>query len=153
MLTGRVVSLHDYRDRSVKSVLGRLVNRLGEPMIRQSVTQGMRILGRQFVMGRTVEEALERGADDEKRGYRHSFDMLGEAAHTEADAKRYFDAYNAAIAASTAGNGFRWTTAADLQELVGSEALSTADAEAMRTWSEAPCFRGLGESSARAKSQ
>jgi RHH-type proline utilization regulon transcriptional repressor/proline dehydrogenase/delta 1-pyrroline-5-carboxylate dehydrogenase len=99
MLTGRVVSLHDYRDRSVKSVLGRLVNRLGEPMIRQSVTQGMRILGRQFVMGRTVEEALERGADDEKRGYRHSFDMLGEAAHTEADAKRYFDAYNAAIAA------------------------------------------------------
>jgi RHH-type proline utilization regulon transcriptional repressor/proline dehydrogenase/delta 1-pyrroline-5-carboxylate dehydrogenase len=108
MLTGRVVSLHDYHGHSVKSVLGRLVNRLGEPMIRQSVTQGMRILGRQFVMGRSIEEALERGTEDEKRGYRHSFDMLGEAAHTDVDAKHYFDAYDAAIAAigrHTAGRG------------------------------------------------
>jgi len=98
MLTGRVVSLHDYREQSLKSVLGRLVNRVGEPMIRQSVTQGMRILGRQFVMGRTIEEALARASADEKRGYRHSFDMLGEAAHTAADAKRYLDAYHGAIA-------------------------------------------------------
>ena len=99
MLTGRVVSLHDYGEQSLKSVLGRLVSRVGEPMIRQSVTQGMRILGRQFVMGRSIVEALGRAADDEVRGYRHSFDMLGEAAHTAADAKRYFDAYNEAIAA------------------------------------------------------
>ncbi len=99
MLTGHVVSLHDYRDQSLKSVLGRLVSRVGEPVIRQSVTQGMRILGRQFVMGRSIGEALGRAAEDEARGYRHSFDMLGEAAHTEADAKRYFDAYNDAIAA------------------------------------------------------
>ena len=99
MLTGRVVSLQEYRDQSLKSVLARLVGRLGEPVIRQSVTQGMRILGRQFVMGRTIEEALERAEDDEERGYRHSFDMLGEAAHTEADARRYFEAYDGAIAA------------------------------------------------------
>jgi RHH-type proline utilization regulon transcriptional repressor/proline dehydrogenase/delta 1-pyrroline-5-carboxylate dehydrogenase len=99
MLTGRVVSLHDYREHSLKSVLGRLVSRVGEPMIRQSVTQGMRILGRQFVMGRSIEEALARASADEKRGYRHSFDMLGEAAHTAADAKRYLDAYHGAIAA------------------------------------------------------
>jgi len=98
MLTGRVVSLHEYRDQSVKSVLGRLVTRLGDPVIRQSVTQGMRILGRQFVMGRDIKEALTRAADDEAHGYRHSFDTLGEAAHTQSDAKRYFDAYNNAIA-------------------------------------------------------
>ena len=98
MLTGRVVSLHEYRDQSVKSVLGRLVTRLGDPVIRQSVTQGMRILGRQFVMGRDIKEALNRASDDEARGYRHSFDTLGEAAHTASDAKRYFDAYNNAIA-------------------------------------------------------
>ena len=108
MLTGRVVSLHDYRDQSVKSVLGRLVSRVGEPMIRQSVTQGMRILGRQFVMGRSITEALGRASADEQRGYRHSFDMLGEAAHTAADAKRYLDAYHDAIAAigeDSAGSG------------------------------------------------
>ncbi len=99
MLTGRVVALHEYREQSLKSVLARLVSRVGEPVIRQSVTQGMRILGRQFVMGRSISEALDRAEDDEERGYRHSFDMLGEAAHTAADAKRYFDSYNDAIAA------------------------------------------------------
>jgi RHH-type proline utilization regulon transcriptional repressor/proline dehydrogenase/delta 1-pyrroline-5-carboxylate dehydrogenase len=108
MLTGRVVSLHDYQGQSLKSVVGRLVNRVGEPVIRQSVTQGMRILGRQFVMGRNISEALERAGDDEKRGYSHSFDMLGEAAHTAADAKHYFEAYHDAIAAigkHSAGRG------------------------------------------------
>ncbi|MDX2313122.1 MAG: proline dehydrogenase family protein, partial [Gammaproteobacteria bacterium] len=108
MLTGRVVSLHEYQDQSVKSVLGRLVTRLGDPVIRQSVTQGMRILGRQFVMGRDIEEALERASADEERGYRHSFDLLGEAAHTASDAKRYFDAYSNAIATigkNAAGRG------------------------------------------------
>ena len=99
MLTGRLVSLHEYRDQSVKSVLGRLVTRLGDPVIRQSVTQGMRILGRQFVMGRNIEEALDRASADEERGYRHSFDTLGEAAHTASAAKRYFDTYSSAIAA------------------------------------------------------
>ena len=55
----------------------------------------MRILGRQFVMGRTIEEALERARDAERHGYRHSYDMLGEAARTAADAARYFAAYDA----------------------------------------------------------
>ena len=95
MLTGRVVGLHEFRDKSLKAVLSRLVNRVGEPMIRQSVTQGMRILGRQFVIGRTIEEALHRARED--TGYRHSFDMLGEAARTAADAERYFRAYEQAI--------------------------------------------------------
>ena len=95
MLTGRVVSLHDFQDKSLKAVLSRLVSRVGEPMIRQSVTQGMRILARQFVMGRTIDEALSRAQEDP--GYRHSFDMLGEAARTAADAERYFRAYEKAI--------------------------------------------------------
>src|SRR3546814_7009066 len=59
----------------------------------------MRILGRQFVMGRTIGEALERAKANEKKGYRYSYDMLGEAAHTAEDAERYFEAYRKAIAA------------------------------------------------------
>ncbi len=97
MLTGRVVGLRDYQQQSLGSVLGRLVSRLGEPVIRQSVTQGMRIMGRQFVMGRTIDEALQRSGEDEHAHYRFSYDMLGEAARTQADADRYFDAYQLAI--------------------------------------------------------
>ena len=59
----------------------------------------MRILGDNFVLGRTIEEALRRAADYEARGYRFSYDMLGERAKTAADAERYFDRYMAAIEA------------------------------------------------------
>ncbi|MEX2129734.1 MAG: bifunctional proline dehydrogenase/L-glutamate gamma-semialdehyde dehydrogenase PutA [Xanthobacteraceae bacterium] len=97
MLTGLVVrpedEKHDWRD-----VLRRLVQRTGEPVIREAVRQAMRVLGRQFVLGRTIEEAIERGAADAARGVLHSYDMLGEAARTERDAKRYFEAYSHAIA-------------------------------------------------------
>ncbi len=80
--------------------------RSGEPVVRQAVTAAMRILGRQFVMGRTIAEALERARPAEKVGYRHSYDMLGEAARTAADARRYFESYEAAITAlGTAVNG------------------------------------------------
>src|SRR5260370_356566 len=58
----------------------------------------MRIVGRQFVIGRTIEEAIEHAREAERHGYRHSYDMLGEAAHTAADAARYFEAYEHAIA-------------------------------------------------------
>jgi RHH-type transcriptional regulator, proline utilization regulon repressor / proline dehydrogenase / delta 1-pyrroline-5-carboxylate dehydrogenase len=97
MLTGRVVK--DEPERDLRSMLRRLVSRSGEPVVRQAVTQAMRILGRQFVMGRTIEEALERARQPERNGYRHSYDMLGESARTAADARRYFDSYAAAIAA------------------------------------------------------
>jgi len=99
MLTGRIVNLRDFRGQALTPMLSRLVGRLGEPVIRQSVTQAMRILGRQFVMGRTIDEALERAHTKDNDGYRFSFDMLGEAARTEADAARYFDANQTAIAA------------------------------------------------------
>ncbi len=103
MLTGRVIQLAeeigDGREVDIADVLGRMVGRVGEPVIRQAVTQAMRIMGRQFVLGRTIDEALDRGRDDQKQGYRHSFDMLGEAARTRADAERYFESYANAIAA------------------------------------------------------
>ena len=97
MLTGRVVSLGDFQGKSVKSILSRLVNRTGEPMIRQAVTQGMRIMGKQFVLGRTIDEAFKNAREKIKQGYTHSFDMLGEAARTAEDAERYFNAYATAI--------------------------------------------------------
>ncbi len=98
MLTGRIVNL-DTADRKLSGTLRRLVARTGEPVIRQAVITAMRILGRQFVMGRNIHEALERARNAEKAGYRHSYDMLGESARTSADALRYFDSYSKAIAA------------------------------------------------------
>ena len=97
MLTGRLVqepAAHDWG-----AVLHRLVTRSGEPVVRQAVTSAIRILARQFVMGRTMDEALKRARPAEKQGYRHSYDMLGEAARTAADAERYFERYREAIAA------------------------------------------------------
>jgi RHH-type transcriptional regulator, proline utilization regulon repressor / proline dehydrogenase / delta 1-pyrroline-5-carboxylate dehydrogenase len=98
MLTGRIMQM-DSTSSDLKGVLKRLVTRSGEPVIRQAVTQAMKILGRQFVMGRNIDEALERAEAMERKGYRYSYDMLGEAARTARDADRYFDAYEAAIAA------------------------------------------------------
>ena len=90
MLTGRVLALDD-----VAGVIGGVIRRLGEPVIRTALRRGMRVLARQFVMGRTIHEALAR-AD---RRLRYSFDMLGEAAKTHADAERYRLAYLDAIGA------------------------------------------------------
>ncbi|MBI2257179.1 MAG: bifunctional proline dehydrogenase/L-glutamate gamma-semialdehyde dehydrogenase PutA [Proteobacteria bacterium] len=98
MLTGRIMQL-DQKSSDLKGVLKRLVSRSGEPVIRQAVTQAMKILGRQFVMGRNIEEAAGRAEAAEKRGYRYSYDMLGEAARTMKDAERYFTSYQDAIAA------------------------------------------------------
>ena len=80
-----------------RNALHRAVARLGEPVIRAAVAQAMRILGSQFVFGRSIDEAIRNAKKPEALGYRYSYDMLGEAARTEADAKRYFDAYLHAI--------------------------------------------------------
>jgi RHH-type proline utilization regulon transcriptional repressor/proline dehydrogenase/delta 1-pyrroline-5-carboxylate dehydrogenase len=98
MLTGRIIRLDDAKDRDVFGTLGRLVARSGEPVIREAVEAAMRILGRQFVIGRTMPEALQRATSRTERGYRYSFDMLGEEAKTAADADAYFAAYSDAIA-------------------------------------------------------
>ncbi|MCD6056154.1 MAG: putA, partial [Gammaproteobacteria bacterium] len=96
-LTGKVTSWRELKTNTLGNVLKRLVQRSGEPVIRHAVSRAMKILGHQFVMGRTMEEALARAREQEAKGYRYSYDMLGEAARTEADAKRYFDAYLKAI--------------------------------------------------------
>ena len=84
-------------DDGKASVLKRLVARAGEPFVRQGVGAAMRMMGQVFVMGRTIDEALERAGDKDNRGFTASFDMLGEAARTHADGARYFASYQAAI--------------------------------------------------------
>ncbi|HEV8678092.1 MAG TPA: proline dehydrogenase family protein, partial [Stellaceae bacterium] len=96
MLTGRLLRQDGAAD--LGAVLRRVVARSSEPVWRQAVTAAMRILADQFIMGRTIAEALARARHAERQGYRHSFDMLGEAARTMADAGRYHAAYERAIA-------------------------------------------------------
>ncbi|NUS39555.1 MAG: bifunctional proline dehydrogenase/L-glutamate gamma-semialdehyde dehydrogenase PutA [Lysobacter sp.] len=97
MLTGHLVDLADATKHDVHGAFKRLIGRIGEPVIRLAVRQAMRIMGHQFVMGRTIDEALARSHKGDNANYRYSFDMLGEAALTEADAQRYLGAYRMAI--------------------------------------------------------
>jgi len=109
LLTGKVLEGAQDRSENWKGALGRAVGRLGEPVVRTAVREAMKILGRNFVFGRTIDEALERAAPELRRGLSHSFDMLGEAAKTFADADRYADAYRGALdrIAKEAKGGFR----------------------------------------------
>ena len=97
MLTGHLVDLADDTKRDVHNAFKRLVGRVGEPVIRLAVRQAMRIMGHQFVMGRTIDEALARSRKGSNAAYRYSFDMLGEGALTDKDALRYLEAYRLAI--------------------------------------------------------
>ncbi len=90
MLTGRVVDWGEGKGNNLANMVQRMIARSGEPVIRQALRQAMRILGNQFVIGQTIEEALENAEDETELGYRFSFDMLGEAARTDADARRYW---------------------------------------------------------------
>ena len=100
MLTGRVL---DEGEGGIERTLRSMVRRLGEPVIRKAVAAAMREMGEQFVLGRTIEEAVRRGRPMTSKGYLYSYDMLGEAARTEADALRYFNAYHDAISSLDAG--------------------------------------------------
>jgi RHH-type proline utilization regulon transcriptional repressor/proline dehydrogenase/delta 1-pyrroline-5-carboxylate dehydrogenase len=99
MLTGRVVRANLEPDADPGAWLTRLLQRLGEPVLRQALLQAMRVLGRHFVLGQTIEQAIRRAGEAERKGYRYSYDMLGEAARTTADAEDYRVAYRDAIAA------------------------------------------------------
>jgi RHH-type transcriptional regulator, proline utilization regulon repressor / proline dehydrogenase / delta 1-pyrroline-5-carboxylate dehydrogenase len=99
MLTGRIVKLRETRGANPWDALKRLAARSGEPFIRQAVRQAVRLLGDQFVLGRSIREAIGRSAPYEARGFRFSYDMLGEAAKTTKDAERYFERYMTAIEA------------------------------------------------------
>ncbi|OHX14377.1 trifunctional transcriptional regulator/proline dehydrogenase/L-glutamate gamma-semialdehyde dehydrogenase [Chromobacterium sphagni] len=95
LVTGKLVASHSANGLS--SAMTRLIAKGGEPLIRKGVDMAMRMLGKQFVTGETIEQALANGREREARGYRFSYDMLGEAAMTEADAQRYLKDYVTAI--------------------------------------------------------
>ncbi|MEP6983862.1 MAG: bifunctional proline dehydrogenase/L-glutamate gamma-semialdehyde dehydrogenase PutA [Sphingomicrobium sp.] len=97
LLTGKVLEGAQDRSDNWKAALGRAVGRLGEPVVRTAVREAMKILGRNFVFGRTIDEALKRAEPEQRQGLSHSFDMLGEAAKTFADAERYADGYRGAL--------------------------------------------------------
>jgi RHH-type proline utilization regulon transcriptional repressor/proline dehydrogenase/delta 1-pyrroline-5-carboxylate dehydrogenase len=99
MLTGQIVGASEFEGWDFGLIWRRLVARLGEPVIRQAVISAVRLLGRHFVLGRTIEEALAEAKPLAQEGYRFSFDMLGEAAVTQQDAERYFLHYHHAIRA------------------------------------------------------
>jgi len=106
LVTGRLVDTRN--EGALEQALASLLRKGGEPLIRKGVDLAMRLLGRQFVTGRTIDEGLANAREREAKGYTYSFDMLGEAALTATDAARYFDAYEAAIHAigrASAGRG------------------------------------------------
>ncbi len=97
MLTGRVLS--EDTGAGLTTALHAMVRRLGEPVVRRAVSQAMREMGQQFVLGETITGAMGRAAGQEERGFTYSYDMLGETARTDADAERYHLAYANAIGA------------------------------------------------------
>ncbi|MFO1268209.1 MAG: proline dehydrogenase family protein, partial [Rubrivivax sp.] len=121
LLTGKLVATHS--DSGLTATLRRVVARGGEPLIRKGVDMAMRLMGEQFVTGETIGQALASAREREAEGFRYSYDMLGEAAMTAEDAKRYFAAYEAAIraigaaaatqAAEAAKRGRAWTGVVD----------------------------------------
>lgn len=96
-ITGKVIHLDDMPWKNPGAALGKLVSRLGQPVIREAIKAAMQWLADQFVMGQTIDAALERSRLKADQGVRYSFDMLGEGARTADDATRYFEAYIHAI--------------------------------------------------------
>ncbi|GGD49868.1 bifunctional proline dehydrogenase/L-glutamate gamma-semialdehyde dehydrogenase PutA [Lacimicrobium alkaliphilum] len=97
MLTGKLFHLDNRGDANSDKVLDKMVARLGEPVVRKAMYTAMSIMGRQFVQGKDISEALKFSRKQREEGYTHSYDMLGEAAITRTDANKYFDAYADAI--------------------------------------------------------
>ena len=89
--------MDEKKDGTPANLVNRMVNRVSEPVIRKAMNQAMKIMGHQFVLGRSIEEALSRGKGYRDKGYTYSFDMLGEAALTAADADKYLKSYMQAV--------------------------------------------------------
>jgi len=94
-VTGKV--LDDEKSSGMAAILRGAVKRVGEPVIREAVTRLMKVLGQQFVLGETINKAMKRAGAQEDKGFTYSYDMLGEAACTKADAQRYFLSYSDSI--------------------------------------------------------
>jgi RHH-type proline utilization regulon transcriptional repressor/proline dehydrogenase/delta 1-pyrroline-5-carboxylate dehydrogenase len=105
VVTGRLTSTTS--ESGLSAALTRLIGRGGEPLIRRGVDIAMRMMGEQFVTGQTISEALANSRKMEVRGFRYSYDMLGEAATTAADAERYYRDYEQAIHAIGKASGRR----------------------------------------------
>jgi len=97
LLTGKLTATSS--EKSLANALTKLIGKGGEPLIRQGVHRAMKLMGEQFVTGQTISEALANSRALEKKGFRYSYDMLGEAATTEADAERYVASYEQSIEA------------------------------------------------------
>lgn len=97
MLTGKVVKYGSDRDSNLRSVFKKMINKTGKPIIRKAVYQAMAILGKQFVLGNDIQEAIKRATSEEEKGYFYSYDMLGEGAKNKEDAQKYFQSYFNAI--------------------------------------------------------
>jgi len=104
LLTGRVIDYGATAPERQFGQLRRTLGRLGEPVIRAAVRYAMKVMGTQFVLGTDIGQAMARAREPEARGYRHSYDMLGEGARTRADADRHFEAYLNAIEAVAAAD-------------------------------------------------
>ena len=94
IMTGNILDVNES-----SGIFKKLRSKLSEPLIRGGVYQAMKVMGKQFVLGETIEEALKNGQKLRESGYTYTFDMLGEAAMTEADAARYFEDYKQALLA------------------------------------------------------
>ncbi|AZS50457.1 trifunctional transcriptional regulator/proline dehydrogenase/L-glutamate gamma-semialdehyde dehydrogenase [Entomomonas moraniae] len=104
LITGRLTSTHN--ETKLTSSLNRIIGKSGEPLIRKGVDMAMRMMGEQFVTGETIGEALANASKFEAKGFRYSYDMLGEAALTKKDADDYFISYEQSIhAIGKASNG------------------------------------------------
>lgn len=106
MITGKLVGVNS--EQSLSRAVTRLIGKGGEPLIRKGVNMAMRMMGEQFVSGQTISAALANSRKLEEKGFRYSYDMLGEAATTADDASRYFASYAQAIHAigkASAGRG------------------------------------------------
>jgi RHH-type proline utilization regulon transcriptional repressor/proline dehydrogenase/delta 1-pyrroline-5-carboxylate dehydrogenase len=95
LITGKLVGTSS--EQGLGAAMTKLIAKGGEPLIRKGVDLAMRMLGNQFVTGQTIAEALDNSRDNETRGYRYSYDMLGEAALTAHDAELYYASYENAI--------------------------------------------------------
>ncbi|ROS05463.1 L-proline dehydrogenase /delta-1-pyrroline-5-carboxylate dehydrogenase [Sinobacterium caligoides] len=99
LMTGRILKLGRRDVEKAKLGLGSAIRRTGEPLIRSAVKIAMQVMGKQFVLGETLAEALKKSAKWEKQGYQYSYDMLGEGARTQRDADHYYQLYYDAIEA------------------------------------------------------
>lgn len=95
LLTGGLVNYANQKNKF--GILKKTLGKVGEPVIRKAMNIAMKVMGQQFVMGETIEDAVQRAEEKERKGYVYSYDMLGEGARTQKDADDYFTAYAQAI--------------------------------------------------------